>query len=86
MHSTAIVACERAKLFVAIWIGMLLVASTGSAVSAQDAIGGITGPNYPNPYPQGGTYFSELLDTPRTLGSRNCSNSCSQVKSASPAL
>jgi|1185.fasta_scaffold73595_3 hypothetical protein len=56
MHSTAIVACERAKLFVAIWIGMLLVASTGSAVSAQDAIGGITGPNYPNSYPQSSAY------------------------------
>jgi hypothetical protein len=34
----------------------LLTASMGSAVSAQDAIGGITGPNYPNPYPQSGAY------------------------------
>jgi hypothetical protein len=41
---------------VAVWVGMLLLASTGSAVSAQDAIGGITGPNYPSPYPQGSAY------------------------------
>jgi hypothetical protein len=37
-------------------MGMLLAASVGSTVSAQDAYGGITGPNYPNPSPQSGAY------------------------------
>jgi hypothetical protein len=49
---------EPAKLAAVLATGMLLAASTGSAVSAQDAYGGITGPNYSNPYPQSGAYFS----------------------------
>jgi hypothetical protein len=33
--------------------------SAATAAAAQDAYGGITGPNYPNPYPQPGAYFLE---------------------------
>ena len=40
-------------------MGMLLAASMGSTVSAQDAYGGITGPNYSNPYPRNGAYVGD---------------------------
>ena len=40
---------EPARFAGIVTMGMLLAASMGSTVSAQDAYGGITGPNYPTP-------------------------------------
>ena len=48
---------EPARFAAILTMGILLATYMGSTVSAQDAYGGITGPNYPNPYPQSGTYF-----------------------------
>ena len=59
---------EPARLRALLALVLLLSGGTGLAALAQDAYGGITGANYPNPYPQGGTYFSGLLGTPRTSG------------------
>jgi hypothetical protein len=47
---------KLARFYVLAWVMLL---GAGSAALAQDAYGGITGPNYTNPYPQGGTYFSD---------------------------
>jgi hypothetical protein len=53
MHLTSIPAQgnrEPARLATVLTMATLLAASMGYAVSAQDAYGGITRPNYPNPY------------------------------------
>jgi hypothetical protein len=43
-------ATESAALRIGVSLGVLLFQAAVSRASAQDAYGGITGPNYPNPY------------------------------------